>query len=180
MRFFRQMLPFATPLALVTMVACSADRLPTAVERPDANSVAARTDSYDTRSTARGGRLTTCAVGLTYSASQVVGEMGGTINIGPHRIDIPRGALSRAVTISAVAPAGDRMLVDFQPHGLEFSKPVELKLNYVGCATNPASLQVVYLNDAARMLEYLPTQVHATGGKVSAQLRHFSKYALAE
>ncbi|MEO8633967.1 MAG: hypothetical protein ABI587_01705 [Gemmatimonadales bacterium] len=43
----------------------------------------------------------------------------------------------------------------------------------------PADMQVVYTTDALQILEVLPSVVDSVSGNVSAELSHFSRYAVA-
>ena len=92
---------------------------------------------------------------LPYAAvTQVIGPAGGTINVGPHTLVIPAGALERTVTIRAVIDTGlgrqTRLVkppkagnpkkdfvgvnaVRFKPK-LKFQTPAYLTMSYANCA----------------------------------------------
>ncbi|MGH7663226.1 MAG: hypothetical protein ACRENI_02855 [Gemmatimonadaceae bacterium] len=122
-----------------------------------------------------------CPVERTYTASESIGYWGGTLQVGPHELYVPRGALSQRVTITAVAPAGNYAQVDFEPEGLTFDRPVALKLSYEECGSVDAELlRVVYVDDAGEIAEVLPSMINRWDESVTGLLDHFSVYALAD
>lgn len=121
-----------------------------------------------------------CPQSQTYSATQTVGSSGGTIVVGPHSLSIPYGALSEPVTITATAPAGDHVRVEFQPHGLTFDYNATLRLSYQDCGLlTVLTARIVYLDDALNILEQIPSTNDIWRQRVSGRIRHFSSYALA-
>lgn len=115
------------------------------------------------------------------SVSQTVGYAGGTIQVGPHTLVIPRGALSRSVTITADAPSGTVNVVRFTPQGLTFQVPASLTMSYANCSLVNRLLpkKIAYTTDELRILELLPSLDLFSFKKVTAPLRHFSSYAVA-
>src|SRR5919199_6499536 len=59
-------------------------------------------------------KLLFCPTSNTYTTTQIVGPDGGTIQVGPHSLTIPAGALTSDTEISATAPAGNYVVVQFQ------------------------------------------------------------------
>jgi hypothetical protein len=114
------------------------------------------------------------------SVSQVVGPEGGVIRIGPHSLHIPEKALKTSVLITASAPAGQQVKVDFQPEGLKFGKRAILKLSYAHCPTRPLNPKVVYVTDLLSILERLPSAEDLSDDQVTGRLKHFSGYAIAD
>jgi hypothetical protein len=115
------------------------------------------------------------------SVTRLIGPAGGTIKVGPHSLVIPAGALASTVAITATAPAGQYVKVDFQPAGLRFSTSATLRLSYAECAGLPPLLpKVVYLNDLLSILEVLPSLNDLANERVTAKVRHFSGYAIAD
>jgi hypothetical protein len=112
--------------------------------------------------------------------TRTIGPKGGEIQVGPHRLRIPAGALDRNVTISGVAPSGPIVDVEFEPHGLQFAAPVELTLDYDHCIV-PArqQLQVVYLGVGKKIVAEQPSSDHRDLSQVRAVTDHFSGYAVA-
>jgi hypothetical protein len=114
------------------------------------------------------------------SVTALIGGGGGTIQVGKHTLSIPPGALSGPVSITAVAPVDSVNRVLFRPEGLVFKKPVTLTMAYMNCDIGSSMLrQVAYANDSLQILEYEPSVDDAPGKRVTAQLIHFSLYAVS-
>lgn len=128
--------------------------------------------------------LLACNVEETHSASRVVGPEGGSIRVGPHVLLIPPNALRQPVRIDATAPAGNRVAVEFQPHGLDFQRPTVLTMSYRECGLGGLLLKIVYVDDSnpdeITILEVLPSLNSLLTQTVTAKTDHFSKYMLAE
>ncbi|MEO8199810.1 MAG: hypothetical protein ABI679_04740 [Gemmatimonadota bacterium] len=117
------------------------------------------------------------------SASKAIGAAGGTINVGPHSLYIPPGALSQTVTITAIAPRDSVNSVQFAPEGLTFARgrPATLTLSYANCSLLGRLLpkRIAYTTDLLRILSLLPSLDNILFKKVSAPVEHFSRYAVA-
>jgi hypothetical protein len=113
--------------------------------------------------------------------TQTVGSGGGTINVGPHKLVIPAGALSGNVTITATAPSVPRREVQFEPHGLQFEEKATLTLSYAQCSLVAQLIpkKVVYVDGNLNILELLWSLDNFFLKKVSGKLDHFSGYAVA-
>jgi hypothetical protein len=114
------------------------------------------------------------------SVTQRVGRYGGTIQVGPHSLYIPSGALPGSVEITATTTAGSQVKVDFQPHGLRFEKPAVLTLSYAHCSSEPSRPTVVYVSDSLTILEKLPSVNDRFRSRVVGRIDHFSGYAFAD
>ena len=118
---------------------------------------------------------------LPYDADvKVVGPAGGILTVGPHKLMIPRGALTRYEVITAEIPVALNVAVKFSPHGLRFLKPAMLLLNYRHCRPPEGSAhRVAYVNDAAEILEWPSSYDDPRQGILFGTIDHFSKYAVA-
>lgn len=116
-----------------------------------------------------------------YSAdAAIIGPEGGKVHVGPHELEIPKGALDHEELIVAEAPTSSLVDVRFAPHGLQFQKPVQLKLSYKGCVRpTSADLLVAYLGRGNQVLELPPSVDQKDNGEVEADIEHFSRYAIA-
>lgn len=114
------------------------------------------------------------------SVTQVIGPEGGELNVGPHTLDVPPGALSDTVRITAVAPSETVRLIRFMPEGLVFQKPASLSLSYKNCKI-PAgtSPRIAYLSDTLSVVAYMPSIADQWAQWVITDLSHFSNYAVA-
>ena len=111
---------------------------------------------------------------------QTIGPSGGVMQIGPHKLEIPRGALSRPVTITAVAPSERVNSIRFTPEGLRFAVKANLTMSYANC--DLAILlpkRIVYTTESLSLLEILQSLDAPLRKTVSAPLDHFSRYAVA-
>lgn len=127
------------------------------------------------------GVLLTCRPLPRQSASAVIGTAGGTIQVGPHSLRIPRGALARSTRITAEILSDGVSSVKFGPEGLQFAKPAELALSYSHCY-GPGLLlpkRIAYTTDLLAILEILRSSDDLRARVVKAPLDHFSRYAVA-
>lgn len=125
--------------------------------------------------------LMTCRP-LPYArTSAVIGPRGGTIRVGPHKLEIPRGALDSAVRITAIAPSERINHVVLLPHGLEFDRSVELTMSYANCDAVGSLLpkRIVYTTPRLHILDILETVDDLRRRELSTDLDHFSDYILA-
>jgi hypothetical protein len=110
----------------------------------------------------------------------IIGPKGGTLHVGDHELVVPEGALDQEVLISAEAPTSSLVDVQLAPHGLQFQKPAKLTLSYERCVRPTLSdLLVVYLGQGNRLLELPPSVDDKSGKDVTADIDHFSRYAVA-
>jgi len=116
-----------------------------------------------------------------YSAdAAIVGPAGGILHAGLHELVIPKGALDHEELITMEAPTSSLVDVRFEPHGLQFQQPAELKLSYKGCVRpTSADLLVAYLGQGNQVLELPPSVDVKAGDEVDADIDHFSRYAIA-
>lgn len=126
--------------------------------------------------------LLACPVQPEWTDEEEIGPEGGMLKIGPHKLFIPAGALDSTVVISAKAEADSAVSVTFQPEGLTFNVPARLTLDYSHCPLIASLLakRIAYttddLDDVIQMLHSSDDLYHR---KVSANLDHFSRYAVA-
>jgi len=115
------------------------------------------------------------------TATATVGPSGGVIEVGPHKLSIPPGALTEWVAITAVAPSDKVNRVHFEPAGLEFQRAAALTMSYKNCNLlgSLAPKRIAYVSDALVILEYLLSVDDVYAKKVTGQLHHFSDYAVA-
>lgn len=112
---------------------------------------------------------------------QVVGPNGGTITVGRNKLVIPRYALSSNVLITAETPADFVVSVKFQPEGLHFARDAKLTLDYSSCPLARLRLfkHIAYTTNLLSILDLLNSQDNILTAKISTNLEHFSRYAVA-
>jgi hypothetical protein len=110
----------------------------------------------------------------------IIGPDGGEIKVGEHKLVIPPKALSDWTLITMEAPPSLLVEVKFTPHGVHFDKQPMLKLSYNRCyVPHDHPFRIVYIDDAANILEWPVSFDLKHWGDVFAWIDHFSKYAVA-
>jgi len=111
---------------------------------------------------------------------KIIGPEGGEIKIGRHKIRIPAGALTERTVITGVVPVSLLVDVELSSHGLQFANPATLTLNYRHC-DRPENFEyrVAYIDANRNVLEWPTSTNSRREGKVTAEIDHFSKYAVA-
>ena len=125
------------------------------------------------------------------SLSRIIGLLGGTISVANHSVTVPFGAVTLPtlftltyagngyVEVDATATITDLLGRILDVGGLGFKKPVTMTLSYARATnvTDPSRLKIVRLNPNGQH-EVMPSTVNTWKKTVSAQLDHFSRYAL--
>ncbi len=175
-RSLQRYLPTLFVAGLVTL-SCNRDSAPTAPAPAPSFDGAHNTGTRESARHTAG--LVLCRP-LPYAAdTQVVGPAGGTLHIGPHTLTFPAGALDTTVTIIGQAPSDTIRSVKLYPQGLQFDD-ASLTLNYNGCQTQPGHRvhRVAYTDDAGNILYYVESYDQPGSQKVTAEIQHFSRYAV--
>jgi hypothetical protein len=121
----------------------------------------------------------------TTTVVQWVGPGGGVLRGAGVELRIPSGALKQSTKITMTVPAGQYVQADFQPHGLVFQKPVELRFDMSGTnAVNGATDSMVgaYFTAPIENGVIKATEVYTatlSRGVVKFKVNHFSMYAPA-
>ncbi len=128
------------------------------------------------------------------STARQVGPNGGTLRIKQAGIvvKVPAGALDESVHLRLVALPGDDVAFEFEPHGISFNQPLELRifvedteLEYLEDQNTPNGplddvTGVYWEGDLATgftILETFPVEYY--DGRLIFETDHFSGYALA-
>jgi hypothetical protein len=118
---------------------------------------------------------------LAYDAeAKIIGPQGGELHIGPHKLTIPRGALSVPTVVTGEMPVDTLVSVQLSPHGLNFNRQVTLELSYKHCfLPKEYFYRLAYIDDLLNILE-LPFSHDKKGlDEVKGYIEHFSRYAIA-
>lgn len=124
------------------------------------------------------------------TASATIGPNGGVLRLPSAGLTVvvPRGALSKKVTLSVSPRAGQFLAYEFQPHGTKFAKALRVTQDLRGADWSGNSLSAVYyanesqLDDATgdvQATELMDVDVDAAAGTASFEIHHFSGYMFA-
>ena len=113
------------------------------------------------------------------SVKQTIGPAGGMMQIGPHVLVVPPGALAAPVTIATKTAGGTGNAVELKPAGLIFLTPAYLTLSYANCVSITVSKEVAYTTDLLAIIAILPSSDNPIAQVVIGQISHFSNYAIA-
>ncbi|MDX2123145.1 MAG: hypothetical protein SF070_19060 [Gemmatimonadota bacterium] len=165
---------FALLATLVVVLGCATEQGPTAPAVP------AATEEQRILAPLLDGLLT-CYPQPYARATAVIGPAGGTLHVGRHTLVVPRGALAGPVRITGEAPVGVVASVSFEPHGLQFARTAALTLDYSSCPMGRLRLlkRVAYTDDDLNILSYLLSRDDLLRMRVTGDLDHFSRYAVA-
>ena len=119
-----------------------------------------------------------CTVTSPISGSARIGPFGGILDVGPHHVIVPPGALTQTVTLTGRVPAGNKLQIELGPEGLEFKRPAVLILDASGCSSLPASLYIDYVDQDGTVLQRIQAVFSALLHIIVAPIEHFSIYAL--
>ncbi len=146
-----------------------------------------------------------CAPESAGVATATIGRDGGTISVGRSTLVVPSRSLKHDVEITMEVLGDSSSSVIFLPEGLQFDKgkPAKLTLSYSGCQFQidsvpassvqrtppppgghddhnpPPTLGVVHLSDELTILAYLAGVKDSAAQQITADLSHFSRYAVA-
>lgn len=127
------------------------------------------------------------------SVSRLIGLGGGSLSLFGHRLEVPAGAvLQPTVFTVAVLPTGSvEVYLTAINTGLlgrvlnvgadGFRRPVPVTLSYARSTNvpDPSRLVVLRMNGRNGLPEPLPSRVDRVARTVTADLDHFSRYAVA-
>ncbi|MBT8488993.1 MAG: hypothetical protein HKO77_10925 [Gemmatimonadetes bacterium] len=120
----------------------------------------------------------------TETASRTIGSWGGVIRLPEAGLTVlvPRGALRSRTSITVTAPAGALVGYHFEPHGLEFRRPVTLvqDITLTSLLNGRALLGAYFqgpLEPTVTALEILPLYLTQSSGAI--RIDHFSGYVIA-
>ncbi|MGQ0766703.1 MAG: hypothetical protein ACT4OZ_13695 [Gemmatimonadota bacterium] len=114
------------------------------------------------------------------ATTKIVGPSGENLDFGPHKLQIPRGALTGYTVVTAEGPVALKVEAKFAPHGLRFSLPSSLELSYKHCV-RPTGFgkRIVYVDDAGTILESVVSNDKEDSKTVVGWIKHFSSYLIA-
>ncbi len=177
----------AAALMLASVQACS-DTLPTAPAPAPQTSAVTIKPGQPSADLSLGGLLggVVSTVGTVVKSTvclvddivQDIGIDGGTISACGNSLAIPAHSLLKTVQIKLVPVKGQPGVVQFYPEGLQFNQNAKptLTLNTDGVPAGKTPY-IVYTDDQGNVKEVLKT-TGSTAHSISAQIGHFSRYAV--
>ena len=107
----------------------------------------------------------------------VSAETGGTVKLGRYTLEFPAGALTSDTPITITQTDPNAMVLELEPHGIQFSKPVTLSA-HVGdlVSSHATTVGVAWMNESTGNWEVVE-QEDAGAAMTSAGLWHFSDYS---
>jgi hypothetical protein len=113
--------------------------------------------------------------------AKIVGPDGGDIDVGPHKVRVPRGALPWDAVITVESPTSLEVAVELSPKGVGFAEKLVLEIDYKHCTVSDTlpPLRGVWVSDSGAALEFPPSADDRQNRRLSVELDHFSKYAVA-
>jgi hypothetical protein len=174
----RPLLPLALLAGTVAILSCGEPSSPLPAGQASLDASPSPDASDQARKAVHDARLARCRPMPEARGTGTIGKEGGVIQVGPHTLTIPPGALRRTVTITGTAPSDTVGRIQFQPEGLRFKKTVALAMSYENCEVyEHKQLQMVYTDDSLVILEHVQSKVR--GSSVVGEIEHFSNYALS-
>ena len=125
--------------------------------------------------------LVSCRPLKAEHGSKWIGPNGGTLNVGEYTLVVPAGALDRQVKITMRQVRDTVNSVRFGPEGLKFSRSARLTMYYYNCRQLPDGREhrMAYVDESLSVLESPKSRDDAKRYEVSADIDHFSRYAVA-
>lgn len=126
--------------------------------------------------------LVACTPLQNSTVTKKIGPQGGTISVGQFTLTIPAGALSQTKTIVMQQVADTVNSVRFAPHGLQFAQSATLTMGYSNCLLalqTPKPVRILYVTETLQQIEAPLSVDNQVTNKVSAEIDHFSRYAIA-
>jgi hypothetical protein len=124
-----------------------------------------------------GGGMIGCTPRDPQYGRATIGPSGGELDVGPHRLIIPPGALQQTVEVSGtIVEDSPNPRIDLEPHGLQFNKPAGLILDASNCTDVP---DIVYINEVGVVSDPILAVYSNWWHTIAAPINHFSGYMVA-
>lgn len=116
--------------------------------------------------------------------TQTIGEEGGTLRLGEHRLVLPSGAVGEPIRFTATLLADKTLKLRLQANGEEtyqFKQPAALTLSYGRCEppSDPQRLRILKIDPkTGEVVKDLDGEVNPRERTVTARLETLSIYTL--
>lgn len=149
--------------------------MPTSAARGEVSGSIPGSKGNGTDQNAARGNALACNVPSPLQGSAWIGPDGGVLDIGPHRLIVPPGALTKQTLLSGTIPTGNSIEIDFQPSGLQFRKPAGLIFDVSSCGPVP---NAIFIDEVGGEDEHIQAIYSNWWHTIAAPIEHFSVYAL--
>lgn len=116
--------------------------------------------------------------GQRSASKRISAATGGFVEINGFRVDIPAGALPADTTVTITLPgdalAAERVVAEFEPHGIRFNAPVTLSFPLTGVILTGDPIEVARWENGG--WTSLGGSMSADGSVLSGTTPHFSTY----
>ena len=160
-------------VVFVAAIACADNSAPTAPRAASAPAV-----NFARGKDPKKQQVAVCKLQKEAWATARIGSRGGRVSVGGSTLTVPPGALRTTIAITAHALPTTSASIQFLPEGLQFAVPATLSIRYAKCETPLFGVGVVYVQ-ADTVTEVEPSKNHPILKFVTAQISHFSSYAVA-
>ena len=173
---FRPTRPAALGAALLLAAGCGA---------PDAALAPVAVDAPAVRSLAgsEGPRLLACAPVASAATEGLIGVLGGVLDLGANRVEVPPDAVLDLHTFSLEVLEGERAAVDVHATGFAsflFERPITVTIDISHCPASDTPLTVWHVDEATgAFLENMGGVTDAARRTITFQTSHLSIYAVA-
>jgi len=124
-----------------------------------------------------------CPTSQSATKLGVLGPLGGVIEVGAARFELPAGAVSRLTAFVVSVPAGDRLQVDAHVLGLSsflFRVPARITVSYARCGDVHVPLRAWYVDDSTgALLEDMGGVTDTVAKTHTFETTHLSGYVIA-
>ena len=128
--------------------------------------------------------LMECASNEADSALGVLGPLGGLLQLGGHRVDVPLGGVLKPTLFTLSTPVSQYMVVDVSAYGLPefwFHRPIKVTIDYSRCDEDAVPSGVWYIDhDTGELLENMGGVNDPVRRQITFTTSHLSAYALAD
>lgn len=182
---------FSVPLSILTLFALGCEQTPSPSALSPAQPNVAQPQALAKKPIKIGRRIKrkyqNCS---SRYVAKVMDDKGGYLALCDYEMAVPRGALTQAreMSIRIIENDGNYYEVDFKPHLADFGadgtfkRPVKIAIQFSHAdlaGIDPASLTMVWYDEASGEWIEVNSEVDLRGSKIVASVWHFTQYSIA-
>ena len=130
--------------------------------------------------------LLRCPTFFTRFAAEIIGPLGGLVNLGDTKVEVPAGALLDLTLMTLLIPPSQYMEIQVRANRLEsflFEQPVSITIDYSRCSNavlEGKTLTVWQINPwTNQLIEHMGGVDDRANREITFQTGHLSGYAIA-